>query len=213
MSSRLGGARRAVGASSLFVERWRPSIWWPRICCGTSIRQPLSFAATRQMRARRPVLAALSDTLQRRIVSYEDLVCAHVHGPRRNSRFADDVLEDLGAGTRSAPEADFRRLVLASTVLPSVDYNIWPRLTDGRTLCVDALITSSAVIHETNGRIAHEREDLFERYAGARRCAHDRRVHGFEQLAEPDQNTRQRDNRPGRAMPPAQRRPWAPRWG
>jgi hypothetical protein len=72
------------------------------------------------------------------------------------------VLEDLGAGTRSAPEADFRRLVLASTVLPSVDYNIWLRLTDGRTLCVDALITSSAVIHETNGRIAHEREDLFE---------------------------------------------------
>jgi hypothetical protein len=29
-------------------------------------------------------------------------------------------------------------------------------------VCVDAVIESSAVIHETNGRMAHQREDLFE---------------------------------------------------
>jgi very-short-patch-repair endonuclease len=29
-------------------------------------------------------------------------------------------------------------------------------------VCVDALIPSSAVVHETNGRQAHAREDLFE---------------------------------------------------
>jgi hypothetical protein len=120
------------------------------------------IAATRRMTNRRSVLAALSDALQRHATTYDELACAHVQGPPRNSRFVDDVLEDLGAGTRSAPEADFRRLVLASAVLPPVDYNVWLRLSDGRRLCVDALITSSAVIHETNGRIAHEREDLFE---------------------------------------------------
>jgi hypothetical protein len=119
-------------------------------------------AATRQMTNRRTVLAALSDALQRRVTTYDELVRAHVQGPPRNSRYADDALEDLGAGTRSAPEADFRRLALASTVLPAVDYNVWLRLPDGRRLCVDALIRSSAVVHETNGRTAHQREDLFE---------------------------------------------------
>jgi hypothetical protein len=120
------------------------------------------IAATRRMSNRRTVLAALSDALQRRVTTYDELVRAHIQGPRRNSAFADDALEDLGAGTRSAPEADFRRLALASIVLPGVDYNIWLRLPDGRKLCVDALIESSAVIHETNGRTAHQREDLFQ---------------------------------------------------
>lgn len=120
------------------------------------------IAATRRMKSRRSVLAALSDALQRRIVTYDDLVRARVQGPPRNSRPADEALEHLGAGTRSAPEADFRALVLASTVLPTVEYNVWLRLSCGRVVCVDALIESSAVIHETNGRSAHVREDLFE---------------------------------------------------
>jgi hypothetical protein len=120
------------------------------------------IAASRQMKNRRSVLAALSDALQRRIVTYDDLVSAHVQGPPRNSGHADDALADLGAGTRSVPEADFRRLAIASTILPTVEYNQWIRLAHGRKLCVDALIISSAVIHETNGRLAHQREDLFE---------------------------------------------------
>jgi hypothetical protein len=120
------------------------------------------IAATRLMTSRRPVLAALSDALQRRTTSYDDLVRAHVQGPPRNARLADDALDDLGAGTRSVPEADFRHLVLASAILPIVGFNVWLRLPEGRIVCVDALIESSAVIHETNGRVAHEREDLFE---------------------------------------------------
>jgi hypothetical protein len=120
------------------------------------------IAATRQMASRRTVLAVLSDALQRRLTTYEDLVVAHLQGSPRNSRPADEALEDLGAKTRSAPEADFRRLALASTVLPTVEYNVRLRLSSGRELCVDALIASSAVIHETNGRTAHAREDLFE---------------------------------------------------
>jgi hypothetical protein len=120
------------------------------------------IAATRSMNRERSVLAALSDALQRRVTTYEALVRAHVQGPPRNSAYADDALEALGDGIRSAPEADFRELVLASTVLPAVDYNVWLRLSDRRVLCVDALIRSSALIHETNGRTAHRREDLFE---------------------------------------------------
>jgi hypothetical protein len=120
------------------------------------------IAATRPMSNARSVLAALSDALQRRTVTYDELVRAHVKGPRRGQRFADAALEALGSGVRSAPEADFRQLVLASPTLPPVDYNVWLRLSTGRTVCVDALIASSAVIHETNGRAAHQRENLFE---------------------------------------------------
>jgi hypothetical protein len=120
------------------------------------------IAATRRMTNRRSVLAALSDALQREVTTYDELVKAHVQGPPRNSRYADDALHDLGAGTRSVPEADFRHLALASTVLPDVEYNIWLRLVCGRIVCIDALIVSSALAHETNGRAAHEREDLFE---------------------------------------------------
>jgi hypothetical protein len=119
-------------------------------------------AATRRMSVRRSVLATMSDALQRRVTRYDDLVRAHVQGPPRNSALGDDALEALGAGVRSAPEADFRDLALASTVLPVVEYNVWLRLSDRRILCVDALIRSSALIHETNGRKAHKREDLFE---------------------------------------------------
>jgi hypothetical protein len=119
-------------------------------------------AATGRMHDRRAVLAALSDALQRRVVQYDDLVRAHVDGPPRNRRLRESALATLDAGTRSVPEAEFRTLVSASSVLPAVDYNVWLRLACGRVVCVDALITSSAVVHETNGRIAHAREDLFE---------------------------------------------------
>ncbi len=120
------------------------------------------IAATRRMRNERAVLAALSEVLQRRLATYDDLVRAHVEGPPRNSRLADDALEHLGAGTRSAPEADFRRLVRASPLLPTPEFNVWLRLSSGRVVCVDALFRSSAVVHETNGRSAHVREDRFE---------------------------------------------------
>jgi hypothetical protein len=63
---------------------------------------------------------------------------------------------------RSAPEAEFRKLAEASLILPPAEYNVWLRLPSGRVVCVDALWRSSALIHETNGRRAHARQDLFE---------------------------------------------------
>jgi microsomal dipeptidase-like Zn-dependent dipeptidase len=39
---------------------------------------------------------------------------------------------------------------------------VWLRLSTGRIVCVDALLRSSGIVHETNGRVAHAREDIFE---------------------------------------------------
>jgi len=120
------------------------------------------ISATRRMKQPRRVLAVLSEALQTNRVTYDDLVRAHVQGSPRNSRLTDDALEALGAGVRSVPEADFRALAVASAVLPPLEFNVWLRLESGRTVCVDALIAASAVVHETSGRQAHAREDLFE---------------------------------------------------
>lgn len=119
-------------------------------------------AATRRIRNRRAVLAAYSEAVQREITSYDELLRAHIEGPPRNSRSGDAALAAIGAGTRSIPEADFRKIADASVVLPQAEYNVWLRLPGGRRVCVDALWRSSAVIHETNGRRWHAREDLFE---------------------------------------------------
>jgi hypothetical protein len=119
-------------------------------------------AATRRMRDRRNALAAYSEAVQRGIAGYDDLLRAHIEGPPRNSRAGDAALAAIGAGVRSVPEADFRKLAEASAVLPPAEYNVWLRLPSGRVVCVDALWRSSGVVHETNGRRAHAREDLFE---------------------------------------------------
>jgi hypothetical protein len=119
-------------------------------------------AATRRMRSRRAVLAAYSEAVQRGVTTREALLRAHIEGPPRSSRSGDAALAAIGAGIRSVPEADFRKLADASPVLPPAQYNVWLRLPSGRVVCADALWDSSGLIHETNGRRAHAREDLFE---------------------------------------------------
>jgi hypothetical protein len=119
------------------------------------------ISATRYMNADRQVLAALSDALQRNLASYDDLVRAHIQGSPRNARRADVALRFLGEGARSAAEADFLRLAAASATLPRPMCNALLRLPDGRLISPDALFTDAGLVHETNGRIAHQREDLF----------------------------------------------------
>ena len=87
---------------------------------------------------------------------------AHVQGPRRNARLGDAAIAYLGAGIRSTPEADFLRLVAASTVLPHPLCNATLRLPGGRLVSPDALFVDAGLVHETNGRQAHERADLLE---------------------------------------------------
>ncbi|HEU5033139.1 MAG TPA: hypothetical protein VFT62_00110 [Mycobacteriales bacterium] len=120
------------------------------------------IAAARRVRSNRGVLALLSDAVQRRVVTYEELIRAHVQGPPRNAAAADAALGDIGAGIRSAPEADFRLLAESSTVLPRLLYNRLLRLPTGNVISPDALAEDAGLVHETNGRTAHSREDLFD---------------------------------------------------
>jgi len=110
----------------------------------------------------RRAMAVLSDTLQRRLATYEELLQAHVRGTPRNARMLDEILASLASGVRSVPENDFRQLVQASRLLPTPLYNCLLRLPCGRLISPDALIQDAGLVHESNGRLAHAREDLFE---------------------------------------------------
>ena len=121
-----------------------------------------AIAASRLVGADRTALAIMSEVLQRRLTTYDELVRAHIQGQRRNARRGDAAIAYLGAGIRSTPEADFLRLVSASTVLPRPLLNPTLRLPGGRVVSPDALFVDAGLVHETNGRLAHERADLFE---------------------------------------------------
>jgi hypothetical protein len=118
--------------------------------------------AARSMKRPRFVLAALSDALQRRIASYDELVRAHVQGPPRGAAAVSRGLAALSTGAHSVTEVDFLLLVDLSSILPTPLCNVLLRLPCGRLISPDALFETSAVIHETNGRGAHARADLFE---------------------------------------------------
>jgi hypothetical protein len=120
------------------------------------------IAMSRRLTSPRRVLAVLSEGVQRRMTTYEDLMRAHVQGSPRRARFADEALAQIGSGVRSEPEATFRLLAEASVVLPPLLYNCTLRLPSGRLISPDALAVDAGLVHETNGRTAHSRLDLFE---------------------------------------------------
>jgi hypothetical protein len=120
-----------------------------------------AIASARLRRDSRRVLAILSDVVQRRITTLDALVRAHIRASTRNARLTDLALTQLRGGVRSVGEADFRLLAEASPVLPPLLYNSLLRLPDGRLISPDALAVDAGLVHEVNGRSAHEREDLF----------------------------------------------------
>lgn len=120
------------------------------------------IAMSRRLESYRRVLAILSEGVQRGVTTYEDLMRAHVQGSPRRTAFADEALAQIGSGVRSAPEAAFRMLAEASVVLPPLLYNCLLRLPSGRVISPDALAPDAGLVHETNGRSAHARLDLFE---------------------------------------------------
>jgi hypothetical protein len=169
-----------------------------------------AIAAARGATTPRGALAILSDALQRKVTTYDDLVRAHIQGPPRNARWSDQALGVLATGIRSTAEDDFRRLAAASVVLPALEYNILFKLPRGRLVRVDALIRTSAVVHEVNGRVAHMREDLFEDmqersdaltaagFVVLHNSPRRLRAHGREVIAEVERTHRRYD---GRGMP------------
>jgi hypothetical protein len=120
-----------------------------------------AVAAARLRDDPRRVLAILSDVVQRRITTVDALVCAHIRASSRNARLTDAALRQLRSGVQSVGEADFRSLAEASPILPALAYNPLLRLPDGRLISPDAIALDAGLVHEVNGRSAHEREDLF----------------------------------------------------
>lgn len=121
-----------------------------------------AMTVARSCRHERRALAVLSDCLQRRLASHEELVRAHAAATPRNALLIDGVIEALATGVRSVGENDFRMLAVDSGRLPPLLYNSLLRLPDSRLISPDALCPCCAVVHETNGRRAHAREDQFE---------------------------------------------------
>jgi hypothetical protein len=120
------------------------------------------IAAARLCRTEREVIALLSEAVQKRLVDEQQLLRAHVQATPRNARLTDAALDAVRGGSRSAPEAAFRQLAEASTLLPPLLYNPLLRLPDGRQVSPDALDVDAGLVHEVNGRQHHARLDLFE---------------------------------------------------
>src|SRR4051794_37778692 len=124
---------------------------------------PALIAAGRRLhREPRRVLALLSDAVQRRLITPSDLMTAHIQASPRHAGATDAALEHIIAGVRSATEGGFRGLAEASLVLPPLLYNCLLRLPTGEHISPDALAIDAGLVHETNGRKAHARGDLFE---------------------------------------------------
>ena len=121
-----------------------------------------AIAACRDTRNERMALALLAETVQRRLVTPQRLLAAHAVGPPRGARSTGAALEHVAAGVQSVGEKDARVLLEASAILPAPIYNCLLRLPGGRLISPDALIVDAGLVHETNGRVAHAREDLFE---------------------------------------------------
>lgn len=110
----------------------------------------------------RDCLAVAASALQHRLIDLGLLASEAQRGPARGRPRLERVLAKLGSGIRSAPEDDFRTLVLRSRILPEPLWNSLLELPDGRLISPDALFVDAGVVHETNGRRPHAAEDAFE---------------------------------------------------
>jgi len=110
------------------------------------------IAACRLMTQDRSVVAALSDAVQRRIVTPSELLVAHAVGPPRRSTRTGRAFEHVADGIRSAPEADARLILEASEVLPTPVHNCLLRLPTGRLISPDALIVDAGLVHAGKAR-------------------------------------------------------------
>jgi hypothetical protein len=110
----------------------------------------------------RGVLAVWAAAVQAKRTTIEAIAIEVEHGAARGRPRLQRLLDQLLAGIRSLPEADFRDLVLTSTVLPEPLWNRGLELPDGSVIYPDALWEDAGLIHETNGRKFHSGEDAFE---------------------------------------------------
>jgi hypothetical protein len=145
----VAGLVRVVQTGRLDRREWR--------CGGITVVSPARAVAdeARWMRSMRAVRALVAEAVQRNLVTVPQLT-AEVEGGRRNgSALLRRAVEEVAAGTRSAPETELRELVARSAALPSIAWNPWLRLPDGTTLSPDGWIAESAVALEVDSREYH----------------------------------------------------------
>jgi hypothetical protein len=110
----------------------------------------------------RDALAVAAAAVQLGRVSVTELLVEAYEGPARGRPRLLRVIKALQAGIRSAPEEDFRQLVLRSRRLPEPLWNCLLQMPDGRRFSPDALFVDAALIHETNGRRYHAPDEAGE---------------------------------------------------
>jgi hypothetical protein len=114
----------------------------------------------------RAAFAVAAAAVQTGRASVGDLIREAEYGPARGRPKVVRTINALNAGVRSAPEADFRALVLAQRGLPEPLWNSLIMLPGGQKISPDALFVDAGLVHETNGRDSHSLaeagEDAFE---------------------------------------------------
>jgi hypothetical protein len=114
----------------------------------------------------RDSLAVVAAAVQQRRVALTAIHSEILAGPSRGRQRLLRIEKSLAAGVRSAPEDDFRRLALTSSIVPEPEWNALIELPSGERISPDAMIAEAALIHETNGREFHSAEkageDAFE---------------------------------------------------
>lgn len=119
--------------------------------CTPIPRTVVDIACT--MRHRDDVSALVSRAVQRRMVTVAQLVAEAATLPRSRPAMLRQVLDDVAAGTRSAGEAAFLRLVRTAR-LPLPELNV-PIRTPAKTYIVDALWRAERLIVEIDGAAWH----------------------------------------------------------
>jgi hypothetical protein len=127
-----------------------------RAVCEFVVRHPVE----------RDGLAVAAAAVQRGITTVDQLLVEAYEGPARGRPRLLRVIGQVHTGIRSAPEADFRNLVLRIPGLPEPLWNPLIQLPDGRRISPDALWIEAGLVHEVNGRDSHSfelaGEDKFE---------------------------------------------------
>jgi hypothetical protein len=121
--------------------------------------------AARCNQSLREIRAFIGEAVQRRLTTLPELVDELREGPKAGSALFRRVLTDLGAGVRSAPEAEFRDLMSRSKVLPKILWNPKLETLDGKVHLPtpDGWIQEVGLALEVDSREHHASPEGWER--------------------------------------------------
>ncbi len=163
-------ARRLRSRARVVVRRTSgPIETTPRTALPSLATVGAVVAVCRRLRAPSAVHALVAEVVQRGMLSVDELLAAVGAAPRSGSAELRRAAEAVAAGTRSAPEAEFRQLVSRLRV-PEPLWNPLLELPDGSCVSPDAYWEEAALVHETDS-VAHHRygaawEETMRRHGG-----------------------------------------------